>query len=447
MSNSIRETLSKNILADGFEPILDLDKSHESWIVDKVTGDEYLDMFTMYASGSIGYNNKHILDNRDVLTKAALFKPTLSDMYCDLYAEFLDVFNKSAIPSYLKNAFFIEGGALAVENALKVAFDWKTRKNKMSNIQVEASSIIHFKEAFHGRSGYTMSLTNTDPVKVKYFPKFDWPRIVNPKMKFPLNDDNLTEVKSLEKLAVEQIYNAINENKHKVAAIIIEPIQGEGGDNHFRCTFFQKLRDICNEHDLLLIYDEVQTGIGITGKMWAHQHFTPDLCECDIKIETAPIPDIISFGKKTQVCGILAGDRLDQVENHAFKKSSRINSTFGGNLVDMVRFKLILEVIEKDNLIDNASKMGFYLLQKIDHLSKEFPGFIINPRGRGLFCAFDLPSTIERDNLWNNMMKNNLLILPCGTESIRFRPHLTVNKDEIDTAFSIIEKSVKSTLK
>ena len=123
---------------------------------------------------------------------------------------------------------------------------------------------------------------------------------------------------------------------------------------------------------MLLIYDEVQTGIGITGKMWAHQHFTPDLCECDIKIETAPIPDIISFGKKTQVCGTLTGDRLDQVENHAFKKSSRINSTFGGNLVDMVRFKLILEVIEKDNLIDNASKMGSYLLQKLITYQKNF---------------------------------------------------------------------------
>ena len=279
-----------------------------------------------------------------------------------------------------------------------------------------------------------MSLTNTDPIKIKYFPKFKWPRIINPSMKFPLNEENLNEVVSLEKLAIDNIKTSIKENKHEIAAIIIEPIQGEGGDNHFRDEFFVELKSICDDNDILFIMDEVQTGIGITGKMWCHEHNTVN-------------PDIICFGKKTQVCGILAGKKLDQIDNHVFKKSSRINSTFGGSLVDMIRFKIILEVIEKENLLKKAKINGIYLQSKLQMLSEEFPGFVTNNRGKGLFCAFDLPSTSERNDAWKMMMEQGLLILTSGNESIRFRPHLTVTKNEIDTAIDMIEKSIRLILK
>ncbi|MFL2988246.1 MAG: L-lysine 6-transaminase [Candidatus Neomarinimicrobiota bacterium] len=446
-ANEVRELLGKNILADGFEPILDLDKSHDSWIVDKRDGSEYLDMFSMYASGCIGYNHPRILENKDLLGNVSLFKPTLSDIYTTEYADFMKVFNDTAIPSYLKNAFFIEGGGLAVENALKVAFDWKVRKNLENNIKGKGYQVLHFKEAFHGRTGYTLSLTNTDPIKTKYFPKFDWPRIDNPYLSFPLTDEVLSNVKIKEDIAVNQIKDAIKNNPNDIAALIIEPIQGEGGDNHFRCQFFQKLKDLSIENDFLLIYDEVQTGIGITGKMWAHQHFTPNLCQCDPPIESTPIPDIISFGKKTQVCGILAGDRVNEVEKNVFKRSSRINSTFGGNLTDMVRFKIILETIKEFDLLENARNNGEYLLKEITKLEEEFPAFILNSRGSGLFCSFDLPSSDERDKLSQEAYKNKLMILGCGIKSIRFRPHLTVTKAEIDFGINVIKKSINNILK
>ena len=433
-ANNVKKSLSRNILADGFDPILDLEKSHDSWIVDKRDGTEFLDMFSMYASGCIGYNHPKILENKDLLANVSLFKPTLSDIYTTEYADFLDVFNDVAIPDYLKNTFFIEGGGLAVENALKVAFDWKVRKNLSKGIENKGYKILHFKEAFHGRTGYTLSLTNTDPIKTKYFPKFDWPRIENPYLSFPINDQALIDVKQKEELAVKQIKEALNNDPNDIAALIIEPIQGEGGDNHFRCQFFQKLKDLSLEHDFLLIYDEVQTGIGITGKMWAHQHFTP-------------IPDIISFGKKTQVCGILAGDRINEVENNAFKTSSRINSTFGGSLTDMVRFKIILETVRDLNLLEQVNNTGNYLLNKINKLESEFPAFITNSRGLGLFCSFDLPSAIERDKLTFEAYKNHLLIIGCGNKSIRFRPHLTVTIQEIDFAIDVIRKSINNILK
>jgi L-lysine 6-transaminase len=431
----VRESLAKNILADGFEPILDLEKSHDSWIVDKRDGTEFLDMFSMYASGCIGYNHSRILENKELLATVSLFKPTLSDIYTTEYADFLNVFNDVAIPSYLKNTFFIEGGGLAVENALKVAFDWKVRKNLQNGIKDKGYKILHFKEAFHGRTGYTMSLTNTDPIKTKYFPKFDWPRIDNPYLTFPLNDSVISDVKEREKNAINQIEEALRNNPDDIAGLIVEPIQGEGGDNHFRNEFFKELKEMSLKYNFLLIYDEVQTGIGITGKMWAHEHFK----NCQ--------PDIISFGKKTQVCGILAGNRINEVENNVFKKSSRINSTFGGSLTDMVRFKIILETIRDFNLLDNARNNGSYLLSKINNLEDEFPAFIINSRGLGLFCAFDLPSSIERDKLIQEAYKNNLLILGCGIKSIRFRPHLIVSKSEIDFAIDVIRKSILNLLK
>ena len=431
---NVREILSKNILADGFDPIIDLDKSHGSWIVDQRDGSEYLDMFSMYASGAVGYNHPYIVKNQDVLGKISINKTTLSDIYNIYYADFIETFNKYAAPNYLKHAFFIDGGALAVENSLKTAFDWKKRLNLKKGINKEGDKIIYFNQAFHGRSGYTMTLTNTsDPRKTMYYPKFDWFKVDNPHLSFPLDDDLLEDVIKKENLVIENIKNILNKNKDDVAAIIIEPIQGEGGDNHFRNEFMILLKELCDSNEMLLIFDEVQTGVGITGKMWAHEHFS-------VK------PDIISFGKKTQVCGMLAGDKVFSMDKNVFKESSRINSTFGGNLVDMYRFKLILEIMCNENLLSNAKEMGWYLLSKINDLSLEFPGFATNPRGVGLFCAFDLPSTIERDKFISLVFNEKLMILGSGDSSIRFRPHLNVSKNDIDVAIDIISQTLKKML-
>ena len=334
--SDIRKVIGSSILADGMSPIIDLEKSHGSWLVDKVTGKEYLDLFSMFASLSVGYNHPYVLEQSERLKVAAINKPTNSDVYSLELAEFMETFKRVAQPSYLPHTFFIEGGTLAVENALKVAFDWKRRKNLAKGSSAKGEKVIHFKESFHGRSGYTMSLTDSpDKRKTMYFPKFDWPRVTNPKITFPL-EKNLDQVIALENQAFTEIKDAISSNPDNIASIIIEPIQGEGGDNHFRCEFFQELREIANENDIMLIYDEVQTGIGVTGRMWAHQHFAAHECsDCCCGEDSSAKPDIIAFGKKTQVCGIAVSNRVEEVENHVFAESSRLNSTWGGNLVDI----------------------------------------------------------------------------------------------------------------
>ena len=429
--NKVKEILGRHILADGFDFVMDLEKSHGSWIHDSNTGKEFLDMFSMFASASIGYNHPYLTEKSVWLGKMAVNKPTLADVYSEDYAHFMEVFERVVIPEELQYAFFIEGGTLGVENAMKACFDWKTHKNFEKGLNVEAGICIHFKQAFHGRSGYTLSLTNTaDPRKYQYFPKFEWPRILNPKLKFPITEENLNETITQERLALLHIEEAILANPDKVACVIIEPIQAEGGDNHFRNEFFVELRKLCDDNEVLLIFDEVQTGIGITGKMWAFQHFTAK-------------PDIISFGKKTQVCGCLANkEKFDEVPNNVFRESSRINSTFGGNFIDMLRFQLVMEVIEKENLVENARVVGDYLLEGLKDLAEKFPEKISNARGKGLMCAIDLPTPEQRDLLQKELYNDDLLILGCGTQSLRFRPHLNVSKEEIQLALDKIEANI-----
>ena len=431
--NKVRDSIGRYMLADGMEHVIDLEKSHGSWLVDARNNKEYLDLFSMFASMSVGYNHPYVLENKDRLTDASLNKPTNSDVYSTQMAEFVETMGRMAQPEYLPYAFYVSGGALAVENALKTAFDWKVRKNLANGKNEGGSKIIHFQESFHGRTGYTLSLTDSpDSRKTDYFPKFEWPRIINPKLEFPATDEVIQIVKEKEAKAVDQIERAMKEYPDEIAGLIIEPIQGEGGDNHFRESFFRQLRELANEHEFLLIYDEVQSGGGITGKMWAHQHYGDD-CQ----------PDIISFGKKTQVCGIFASNRLNEVEGHVFEESSRLNSTWGGNLVDMVRFTIYLEIIERENLLDQVKENGAYLKLGLESLQKNYPETVFNVRNRGLFGAFDLKSGEERDKSIELIAKEGAIMLGCGTKSIRFRPHLNVSRTEIDQGMDMINQALK----
>ena len=432
--SDVHNIIGNHMLADGMSPVIDLDKSHGSWLVDGTTGDEYLDLFSMFASLSVGYNHPYVLKNKDRLMASAINKPTNSDIYSIAMAEFVETMGRVAQPDYLPYSFYVSGGTLAVENALKTAFDWKVRKNIASGNGELGSQVLHFEKCFHGRSGYTLSLTDSpDPRKVKYYPKFNWPRVSTPYIHFPLDENNLQDVIDREKKSINEVKEAIIDNPNDIACMIIEPIQGEGGDNHFRSEFLICLKDICLENDILLIYDEVQSGAGITGKMWAHQHFPNEAR-----------PDIISFGKKTQCCGIFVGDRIDEVDNNVFHESSRINSTWGGNLVDMVRFTIYLEIIEKENLVSKAKENGEYLLNQLIVLQNDYSDIVSNARGRGLFCAFDLLDEKMRDSLSSILMKNKVIVLGSGNKSIRFRPHLNIHKEEIDIGIGAIRNSLNS---
>jgi len=428
---NVQATLSKHILADGFDLTFDMEKSRGVHIYDAKNNRTLLDFFTCFASVPLGYNHPKML-NDEVFKKnlmlAALTNPSNSDIYTEQYAQFVDTFARVGIPDYLPHAFFIAGGSLAIENALKVAMDWKVQKNFAKGYSEERGfKVIHFEHAFHGRSGYTLSLTNTQPVKTKWFAKFDWPRVSIPHVNYPLTEKNMPDLVEREAHSINQIKQAFADNKDDVCAIIIEPVQSEGGDNHVRREFLEQLRVLADENEAMLIYDEVQTGVGLTGKFWCHQHFG----------ENAR-PDILAFGKKMQVCGILAGTKVDEIEGNVFNVSSRINSTWGGSLVDMVRSAKIMEIIEEDDLCNKAAQTGKYLQDGLKSIAAKNDK-VTNVRGLGLLTAFDFVDAEMRNNFITKGLENNIMYLGCGERSIRFRPALIMEESHIDEGLQMLQ--------
>lgn len=412
---------------DGFDLVLDTRTSRGSWLVDARDGARYLDLFGFFASSPLGMNHPALTEDPEFLaelTEAAVNKPSNSDLMTTQLAAFVETFYRVVGDPALPHLFLIDGGALAVENALKTAFDWKRRHNAAHGRPADrGTKVLHLRRAFHGRSGYTMSLTNTDPIKTALFPTFDWPRIDCPAIRFPLAE-HLDEVRAQEERALEQAEAAFAAHPHDIACFIAEPIQGEGGDNHFRAEFLQRMQQLCREHDALFVLDEVQTGGGATGTPWAYQQLGLE-------------PDIVAFGKKLQVCGIMAGRRVDEVPDNVFQVPSRINSTWGGNLADMVRARRYLEVIESEGLIERAGVLGKRLLDGLATIPQ-----LDNVRGRGLIIAVDLPSTQVRDALLDRLFHTEkVLALGCGERSIRLRPPLTISEEECDLAVAAIARA------
>ena len=428
-ASRVLNVLDEHILLDGFKIVIDLEKSSGSYLVDAATGHRLIDLYGFFGSMPIGFNHPYFnkAEVQADLLRAAKAKVANSDVYSEAYAKFVATFARIAGLAPLDRYLFIEGGALAVENTLKAAMDWKVRKNKAAGHGERGTEILHFRHAFHGRSGYTMSLTNTDPRKTDLFAKFDWPRVSCPYINFSLPEsEREKDVIAREKVAVQEIQSWIAKRGIDICAIIIEPIQGEGGDNHFRGEWLKKLREICDENEILLIFDEVQTGLGTTGKTWCSQHF-------------AVKPDLMSFGKKAQVCGIMAGPRLDEVKENAIRLPSRLNSTWGGNLTDMVRSTHFMHIIEEEFLVENAAKVGAHFLEQLRELQQYEPA-ITAVRGRGLFIAFDLPDGKIREKFWKGLYDLGVLTLRSGERSIRFRPALDITAEVVDEAMGLMRQ-------
>jgi L-lysine 6-transaminase len=415
----VHGTLSRHLLALGHSFVLDLERSRGPFVRDAKGGLEYLDFASFYASNPLGFAPPALTDPefRERLVRAATLKVANPDFYTTYFAEFVETLSRTAAPPTHPHYFFVEGGSLAVENAMKVAFDWKVRRNVIEGRGELGSQVLHFEQAFHGRSGYSLSVTNTDPAKTLHFPKFPWPRLPSPAMRFPQDAAALDEARELERLTLARAERAFEIHGADIAAILIEPIQGEGGDNHFRPEFLQALRRLADERGALLIFDEVQTGVGLTGTWWAHQ-------------QMGVAPDIICFAKKLQVGGILVSERVDDVDS-VFKVPSRISSTWGGSLVDMVRATRILETIQEDALLSNATQRGVELQAGLATLADRLPKLVRNVRGRGLMCALDLPTTEQRNSVIKLAFVEQLLLLPCGAQSVRFRPFLNVEAEHV----------------
>ncbi|MGW2056463.1 L-lysine 6-transaminase [Streptomyces sp. NPDC001840] len=432
-AQDVHRALEPHMLVDGYDIVLDFSASSGSWLVDAITGNRYLDLFSFFSSAPLGINPSCIVDDpvfMRELAVAAVNKPSNPDLYSVPYARFVRTFARVLGDPRLPRLFFVDGGALAVENALKAALDWKAQKLGLDERAVDGLQVLHLERSFHGRSGYTMSLTNTEPAKTARYPKLPWPRIPSPALQHPLAEHAAAN-REAERQALEAAEAAFRTAGGMIACFIAEPVQGEGGDNHLSAGFLQAMRRLCHEHDALFVLDEVQSGCGITGTAWAYQQLGLE-------------PDLVAFGKKTQVCGVMGGGRIDEVPDNVFAVPSRISSTWGGNLADMVRATRILETIERTQLFDTVVRRGKYFGDGLEALAAKHPAVVTNARGRGLMCAIDLPDTRLRDEVLRRMYRDHRVIaLPCGDRGLRFRPALTIGESEIDQALEALALSVQ----
>jgi L-lysine 6-transaminase len=434
LPTDVHGTLKRSILVEGYPFVLDLERSHGQYLHDEITHTDYLDFFTFYASRPVRFDHPALHEPSFVrnLELAARVKPSNGDIYTTLFGEFVETFRTTALGPGMHYLFFVDGGALAVENALKAAFDWRVQKNLAAGRGERGSEVIHFEHAFHGRSGYTLSLTNTsDPRKTRHFPKFPWPRVSSPALTFPMTDEARAEVERAEQRSLSQIHDAYARHGDDIACIIIEPIQCEGGDRHFSKSFLEALRKICDERETILIFDEVQTGMGVTGTWWYYE-------------QVGVQPDVVSFAKKAQTGGIMASRRFDEVDS-VFQVKSRISSTFGGNLVDFVRAAKYLQIIREEHLLDNAKREGAFLLEGLKKIAEKHER-VTNVRGVGILLAFDLDDGVTRDRAIARIQQEGLLLLPCGDSSIRLRPALDVGRTECEAALAMIERALSVVL-
>jgi L-lysine 6-transaminase len=371
---------------------IDFDKSQGSYIFDKNTNKKYLDFMGMYSSLPLGYNHE-IFDSK--FEKEIIKISKLKLVNCEILSEEHDKFYKS-FKEFTKgdNYHFTCTGALANEAAIKTAMWYKGPRPN--------GYILSIKNSFHGLNSVGNIITTRFAgisERLENIPGEGlWPCV-----------ENINQ-------AIQYIENS-NEN---LQGVIVEPIQSTYGDCYLEKQKLRELRNICTEYDIPLIFDEVQTGFCSTGKVWYSQH---------IDVE----PDIIAFGKKSQVSGIMVKDSHSKV----FDTPKKLAVTFDGDLIDMVRCTYIIEAIKKYNLLDNVNNMGIYFRSKLEKFNN-----IKNIRNTGLLFAFDFENKTNRDRFVNKLYKNGMICNPTGESSIRMRPNLAITELEIDNAIKIIQKSI-----
>ena len=377
------------------------------------------------------------------MIRVLINRPALGNFPSADWAEILRTGVLKVAPKGLDQVFTAMAGSDANETAYKAAFMYR-RQQERGGAHVEFSeediksamlnqspgapqlSILSFKTAFHGRLFGSLSTTRSKPIHKLDIPAFDWPQATFPLLKYPL-EEYVEENKKAEEEALADVERLITTHHLPPAAVVIEPIQSEGGDNHASPAFFQGLRKLTKKHNVLLIVDEVQTGVGATGKFWAHDHWN---------LETPP--DMVTFSKKAQTAGYYFGNP-DLRPNKPYRQFN----TWMGDPARAILFRAIIEEIEKHDLVNHTAQVGDYLFKGLEDLSKRYPNEILNLRGKGqgTFIAFDSP---RRDEVLAKAKGVGINIGGSGERAVRLRPMLIFQKGHADILLEGVEKIFKS---
>ncbi|KAL7788309.1 aminotransferase class-III domain-containing protein [Trichoderma ceciliae] len=422
----------------------DFTKSVGNYIADP-DGNYLLDVYAQIASIPVGYNNPALAKAASTpdMVNAIINRPALGNFPSHDWAEILKTGILKVAPKGLNNVFTAMAGSDANETAFKAAFIYRRQLERggpdveftqeeldsaMNNQAPGSSSlsILSFKTAFHGRLFGTLSTTRSKPIHKVDIPAFDWPQASFPQLKYPL-DQHAEENAKIEQASLDEVENLIKTWHIPPAAVVVEPIQSEGGDNHATPNFFRGLRALTKKHNVLLIVDEVQTGVGATGKFWAHDHWN-----------LQDPPDMVTFSKKAQTAGFYYG-------NPALRpnKPYRQFNTWMGDPARALLFRAIIGEIERLDLVNHTAKVGEYLFSKLEGLQKNYPGHFkdLRGKGQGTFIAFDSP---KRDQFLAKAKEFGVNIGGSGASAVRLRPMLIFQEHHVDILVDALEKVVKA---
>jgi 4-aminobutyrate aminotransferase len=358
-----------------------------------IDGNKFLDFGSQIATNPLGYNDPEL---KEVVKKHIAFHPIKyagQDFALKQHAELLEEL-MSITPKHLNSAMLVNSGAEAVENCLKLAL----RK------QQNAKFGVAFLGAFHGRTLGALSCTSSNPIYKKNYLFIHMKHL-------PFNE-----------AALDYLDMIIDDAKDpsEIGFVIVEPIQGEGGYNVASQKLMKGLREITKESGIPFIVDEVQSGMGRTGKWWAYEHY-------DVT------PDVMSAAKALQVGAAVVNKSWEPEEGS-------ISSTWGGgHVLDMALGIKTIEIIKRDKLINHNRIVGEYMLKQLHEIEG-----IMNVRGKGLMVAFDMPNKNMRNNLVVECLRHGLVVIGCGDKGIRLIPPYIVEKDDIDKALAIIRHGVKA---
>jgi L-lysine 6-transaminase len=371
-------------------------KSHGSHLYDNRTKREYLDFFGMYASLPLGYNHEVFKESLYVeqMKEACHLKINNCEFVSDETLEFDKIFSSFCNKANYVNFHYTCTGALAVESAIKTCIHHTDYREPL---------VLSFTNSFHGINSYGGFITDRFKPADKKLSGFPEPF----SLKIPASElDNFS------------LYSDV-----KPTCVVVEPIQCSAGDIHHSLEFFKKLRKFCDNLEVPLIFDEIQTGFGGTGKLWYYEWL-------------GITPDIVIYGKKTQLSGIMVNEKYSKIFING--ESTRLEVTWDADLLDMIRCKQIIKAYKKFNVLENVEKMGSFLLSSLSELP-----YLQNTRGKGLIIAFDLKTASERDLFVDQVYKNGMIVNKTGSKSIRIRPNLCLTKQEAKKAISILNKSLQ----